>query len=218
MRRIPSLLALLLTLSSVASAHPRDELVQAAYLELTPTTVELELDLTPGELVAGAMLKRIDSNGDGALEQHEAEAYAAVVLRALSLKVDGQRLQLELKKVSAPQTGVLLNGGGTLQLKAQAQLPAQSGAHTLEFSNANVPVKSGYLSNAFVQDVRLQMNQQTRNADQSTYRLLYTLTGTDDASAFLPWLPAALIVAISGAAFVWWRSRSRRGPSRAMRI
>jgi hypothetical protein len=216
MRRVLSLLAFLLMLSGIAAAHPSDELVQAAYLQLTPDSVELELDLTPGELVAAALLKRMDVNNDGALERREAETYAAVLLRNLSLKVDGKALPLELMKVTMPQTGVLLNGGGTLQLIARATLPAQSGAHTLEFSNVNAPVKSGYLSNAFVQSERLQMNQQTRNADQSAYRLEYTLAGTNDLGAIFPGLAAAIIVTISGAAFLWWRSRSR--PDRAARV
>ncbi len=209
MRYVLSLLVFLLTLSGVAAAHPLDELVQAAYLQLTPEGVELELDLTPGELVAGAMLKRMDLNGDGALEQREAEAYAAVVLGNLSLKLDGQSVPLELTKVSMPQTGVLLNGGGTLQLIANAKLPAQPGAHTLEFSNANAPVKSGYLSNAFVQSARLQMDRQTRSDDQSQYQLEYTLDGVSGVSTALG--VVGILVAASGIAlFVLWRWRSSR--------
>jgi hypothetical protein len=209
MRRFLPMLALLLALSRVAAAHPSDELVQAAYLQLTPDAVKLELDLTPGELVARAMLKRMDSNGDGALERREAEAYAAVVLHDLSLKVDGQSVALELKSVAMPQTGILLNGGGTLQLIASAALPTAAGAHTLEFTNANAPVKSGYLSNAFVQSERLSMNRQTRNADQSAYHLEYTLAGTDDLSAAIPWVIAVLVSLVFSASVVWWRQRSR---------
>ena len=47
-RPVPLLLALL----GAAEAHPVDEVVQGAYLTLTPAGVELELDITPGSAVA----------------------------------------------------------------------------------------------------------------------------------------------------------------------
>jgi nickel/cobalt transporter (NicO) family protein len=207
------LLILVWLLSSLAFAHPRDELVQAAYLSLTPTSIALELDLTAGDLVASAFSKRMDSSGDGKLEQSEAFIYAQTVLRQLRLNVDGQPVALEITDVTAPTTAALLAGGGVLQLKARADIPERPGAHTLEFENAHAPVKSGYLSNAFAQSERLQMNRQTRSDDQSQYRLEYTLSGTDDSSAGL-WIVGTLVAGSSLALLVWRRrvAQSRSDP------
>jgi hypothetical protein len=66
---MPLLLISSVLTSPVAFAHPVDECVQAAYLKLGPDSLELELDLTPGERVAPQMLKLIDQNQDGNIGQ-----------------------------------------------------------------------------------------------------------------------------------------------------
>ena len=55
---------LVLLAAEPAAAHPLDEVVQGAYLTLAPGQVRLELDLTPGVQVSGAVLKDLDANGD----------------------------------------------------------------------------------------------------------------------------------------------------------
>jgi hypothetical protein len=204
------LAVLMLLLSSLALAHPSDELVQAAYLQLEPDSVQLELDLTAGDQVAKSFLSSMDTNRNGALEDSEANAYAAEVLRQLRLSVDGQAVPLEVTRVTTPQTSALLAGGGVLQIIARARLNGQPGVHTLGFVNTHAPVKSGYLSNAFVQSPLLQMNQQTRSDDQSTYRLEYSLSGSGDSSAVL-WGIGVAVVASSLVGLMLWRRRPSLG-------
>ncbi len=64
-------LALALTaavaISTAASAHRRDEYLQAARLAVEPGRVELELDLTPGIAVSAATIADIDRDRDGVL-------------------------------------------------------------------------------------------------------------------------------------------------------
>jgi hypothetical protein len=206
MKRILAVLVVLF--SSLALAHPRDELVQAAYLQLAPDSVELEIDLTAGDLVAKAFLSSMDTNRNGTLEDGEAQTYAAEMLRQLRLSVDGQSVLLELESVTTPSTAALLAGGGVMQLKARAPLTVRPGAHTLEFVNSHAPVNSGYLSNAFVSDPLLQMNQQTRSDDQSAYRLSYTLAGADNSSMALWGIGAVVAVSSLAGLWLWQRGAS----------
>ena len=41
-----------------------DEVVQSAYLTLTPSVVALELDIAPGSQMAGALFRPLDANAD----------------------------------------------------------------------------------------------------------------------------------------------------------
>jgi hypothetical protein len=61
---------LLALFSSSAAAHPLDEIVQGAYLTLVPGEVRLELDITPGTEVAGALLRALDTHADQLANQH----------------------------------------------------------------------------------------------------------------------------------------------------
>ncbi|AWT35983.1 hypothetical protein DM785_10715 [Deinococcus actinosclerus] len=58
-------LPLLLALLGSAQAHPVDEVVQGAYLTLTPAGVELELDITPGSAVAASVTGSLDADRNG---------------------------------------------------------------------------------------------------------------------------------------------------------
>ena len=194
-------------MSGWASAHPMDEMVQAAYLKLEPTGLELELDLTPGELVAPRMLTLIDQNRNGQLEPTEVRAYAGRVLGQLQIRSDGQTRPLKLISTNTPKIAAFMAGGGTIQILARTTWPERAGSHTLEFQNAHAPVRSGYLSNAFVQSERLQMSRQSRNPDQTQYRLEYDLERAApvlNLSEFLRWWPL-LLVAVALAIVVTFR-------------
>ena len=74
MRKIVCILACLVV--APASAHPLDEVVQGAYLTLTPGEVRLQLDLTPGVAVVDGLLHALDPNSDRDISEAEARAYA----------------------------------------------------------------------------------------------------------------------------------------------
>ncbi|MDX2005211.1 MAG: hypothetical protein SFU83_08040 [Meiothermus sp.] len=209
MRRILLLLTLAL-LGGWAVAHPIDELVQASYLSLSPDALELELNLTPGAQVAAPMMQLVDTDRDGLLTQAEVERYAANVLSELRLSVDGRAVNLELARVTKPQTSAFVAGGGTVQIIARAALPGGAGRHVLEFENLHAPVKSGYLSNGFAQSDSIQLFSQTRNDDQSAYRLEYGRAS--GGGGYATYLALALALAIGmTASGVWWTRRRRVG-------
>jgi hypothetical protein len=162
--------------SSCVLAHPADEYVQAAYIELG-SAIDLELDLTPGEQVAAQVLRQIDSNQNQNFEPVELQTYAKTVLTQLQLSLNGQKLRLDFVDVQPPKPQVFLDGGGTIKIYATTTLPPQAGTYQLEFNNRHSPVKSGYLANVFVQSKALRVVAQKRNETQSRYWVEFVQVG-----------------------------------------
>src|ERR687883_464437 len=88
--------------AAVAVAHPLDEYVQSTYIDPSPDRTTLELNLTPGVLVAPEMVALIDTDGDGEISETEGEVYADAVLQDITLEVDGQPQPLTLVGSSFP--------------------------------------------------------------------------------------------------------------------
>jgi hypothetical protein len=204
---MPLLLISSVLTSPVAFAHPLDECVQAAYLKLGPSTLELELDLTPGERVAPTMLKLIDQNQDGNIGQPEAQRYAESVLEDLRLILDGRSQTLTLESVVPPPTDVFLAGGGTIKINARANLTDATGTHSLEFRNAHAPVKSGYLANVFVQSGEVKILEQKRDATQQDFRVRYSL---EPRAPRIDWLWLIPVILAPTALIAWWLTRTKR--------
>jgi hypothetical protein len=160
------------------SAHRRDELLQAARIDLTPAAVTIELDLTPGIDVAGEILAAIDRDGDGALSRNEQAAYADRVLRALEVKLDdGRPLPMRLVSSTFPDPSSVRRGEGIIRLRATATPPRLSaGPHHLFFRNAHAAGRSVYLANALVpDDARVSVAAQRRDGEQSELTIEYAL-------------------------------------------
>ena len=71
------------------------------YVTVAPEGVTIELDLTPGVLVAPQVVALIDTDGDGKLSEAEGRAYARAVLDDVLLKVDKRRYPLTVTTFSA---------------------------------------------------------------------------------------------------------------------
>ena len=210
MRHRAAIVLSALLLAGIALAHPVDECVQAAYLKLGPDSIELELDLTPGEQVSAQMLGLIDQNGDGQMDQPEVQQYAERVLEELSLTVDDQAQGLKLESVVPPSTSVFLAGGGTIKLIARASLTDGAGSHKLEFRNAHAPVKSGYLANVFVQSGEVHVLEQQRDATQQDFRVRYRLEPRAPRFDWTWLIPAVLALTML---ISWWFVRTQRRPN-----
>src|SRR5579872_6470883 len=142
---------LLLLSAGRAGAHPVDEVVQGAYLTLAPGEVRLELDLTPGTMVAAALLRDMDPNRDQRISDAEARAYAAHVLQQSTLMLDGTAAAWRLDKVSVPPYQNVLLATDTLKIYAVAARTERAGAHTLRYDNGYQPAKSQCIANIFLQ-------------------------------------------------------------------
>jgi ABC-type nickel/cobalt efflux system permease component RcnA len=120
-----------------AAAHPTDEVLQQAYLTPTVSHLEVQLDLTPGVLVAPSFAKAADTDGNGVLGPTETAAHLRRVTRALVVRADGQAIALEVTGSTYPPYELLAAGGGTVSVEAMADLP--SGTRTVTFTDAYDP-------------------------------------------------------------------------------
>lgn len=172
-RPVPLLLALL----GAASAHPVDEVVQGAYLTLTPAGVELELDITPGSAVAASVTGSLDADHNGRVTTAEARAYATRVLAAQTLTLDGTRARWTLRDVQVPPLANLKLGSDTLKILAFAPRVQRAGPHTLTYTNAYRPAKTQRVANIFLKPggpLTDRVTGQTRSADLTRLTVQFT--------------------------------------------
>jgi len=116
LERLYTLLVVLFTQPMVAWAHPLDEYLQVGYLTLEAGRITLELDMTPGVLVAPHVVKLIDADGDGKFSQVEGDAFAQRVLADVTAELDGVRVPLRVTDVQMPEPPAMQAGGGEMRL------------------------------------------------------------------------------------------------------
>lgn len=164
-------------LSAPAAAHPLDEIVQGAYLTVTPGQILLELDLAPGPLVADVVLKALDANGDQSISEEEAQAYAGRVLDQSTLTIDGVEARWRLQAVVAPPYGNIETAGDVIKIFAVASQVDRVGGRTMAYDNRYAPVKSQCIANVFLvraQGWRYEVTTQSRSDDGRQLMVSYT--------------------------------------------
>ena len=168
-----------------AAAHPLDSYLQAAYLTPSPSTITLELDISPGVLVAPSALADLDADGDRRIADGEARAYADRILGQLHLRADDSTLRLTFTAIDVPAYLTIQAGYGTLRLYAQAtDAPVATGAHEVFFRNDFAPKGAAYQVNALVDKTRsVVLGTQHRDEAQRQSRVEYRL---DAATAPAP--------------------------------
>jgi len=164
-------------LSGVATAHRRDEYLQAARLAVEPGRVELELDLTPGIAVSDATIADVDRDRNGVLSEQEKRAYVGRVLDAVVLELDGRSLHVEPTGSTFPGFNDFRRGEGTIRIRSAVALPHHvAGDHQLSFRNTNQREGSVYLANALVPNSnRVTITAQRRDPAQRTLTIDYAL-------------------------------------------
>ncbi len=191
-----------------ASAHRRDELLQAARVAVERNRVELELDLTPGIAVADAVIADIDLDRDGSLSADEREGYAARVARAIALSLDGRPLDVRLLAATFPEIDAFRRGEGTIRLRSTAVLArVVEGDHRLAFSNGYRRDVSAYLANALAPaSDSIGIIAQRRDAEQRDLTIEYVVRGGAPP-------PLWLLGGIAGAAVAFAAFRAKRKES-----
>jgi nickel/cobalt transporter (NicO) family protein len=181
--RLLVLFVWLLACPTTAVAHPLDEVLQATYITVGQTRIELELDLTPGVLVAPQLLRDLDPNGDQTITDAEARAYVDGLVRQVMLRVDGQPLVTTVTRIDMPTHLNIEAGYGTIRVFATAPVAnAGEGQHSLAFENAYAPVKSAYQVNAFIErDAPITFGKQNRDPIQQRMTMDYGI-GTASAA------------------------------------
>ena len=202
-------LATVVVMSATASAHRRDEYLQAARIAVDPERVQVEIDLTAGMSVAEAVIKDIDRDGSGSITSDEARTYATAVLRTMRLEVDRLPLQMELINVTVPELSAIRNGEGAIRLELGARLPALAdGAHQIFFLNAHRTDVGVYLANALAPaSPRIAIAAQRRDVAQREITIDYALTASP-VTGTRTFLPLGALLVLSLAAFGWMRERA----------
>jgi hypothetical protein len=176
-RTIVLALSLILVAGIDASAHRREDYLQAARIGIEPDIVRITLDLTPGVAVAESFLATLDPDRGGSASAEEQRAYARQMMGALKVAIDERPLQPRLLSWSFPEADALRRGEGTIRVKVEADLPrVPAGAHRLFFRNAHLAGHSAYLANALVpESARVAIMAQRRDREQSELTIEYTL-------------------------------------------
>ena len=182
MRASSRAVALAATLALVsrddASAHRREDYLQAARIGVEPDRLEITLDLTPGVAVAESFLAALDRDHDGAVSAGDQRGYAERVTRALALEVDGRLLTPRAVSWAFPEPSSIRAGHGTIRLEIAAALPVSAeGAHRVRFRNTHLEGHSAYLANALVPgSSRVAVKAQRRSTDQAELTIDYHLS------------------------------------------
>jgi hypothetical protein len=166
--RLPLLLALL-SLPSDAFAHRDDQYLQATLVAVEPSGVRLQINLTPGVAVAEQVIAEIDRDRDGAISKNEAAAYAKLLHRDLTLRMDGRNLELKLTASEFVAPAELRTGAGIIQMEFSAIFGRlAAGSHRLTLENRHLTAMSVYLINAARPRVAtVHITRQKRNENQS---------------------------------------------------
>ncbi|HZQ08162.1 MAG TPA: hypothetical protein VFD70_16380 [Anaerolineae bacterium] len=175
-----ALLALLLEFlgpPTAALAHPLDVYLQATYITVAPSEIIVELDLSPGVLVAPNVLPQLDTNTDQQISDSESQAYADTILHNIALQVDGKPLALSITKIDMPEYLTIQAGYGTIRIFTTAALPNTiNGIHTIYYKNSYAPTGSAYQVNTFVeQSAPITLGKQIRDSIQQSITVDYTL-------------------------------------------
>jgi hypothetical protein len=195
----------------VATAHRRDEYLQAARIALDPQRVRIELDLTPGVDVADGVIARIDGDRNGSISPDEARAYAATVRDELSFDVDGQPVHVDVSEPRMPPLEAVRQGEGAIRLELTGMLPRlEPGTHLFRYRNRHRPDIGAYLANALVPSSdAVAITAQHRDAIQSELAIGYELRGAVLSGRVAQILIVVGAVLLAGAGFWWSRKPAR---------
>lgn len=180
--------ATLLLPASPASAHPLDVYLQAMYLTLAPAAVQVELDLSPGVLVAPRVLAALDADGNQTVSDAEGRVYAEQVLGSVQLSADDTPLTPIIDSVDIPAFPVLQAGYGTVKITASATgAPTAVGEHRVQWRNGSTDTQAAFQVNSFVAPhARLAIGTQQRDAAQRSIAVTYRITDSPAAEVASP--------------------------------
>jgi hypothetical protein len=172
-------LAAILTLAvagpSAAMAAAVDEVAQGAELTLRPGEVRLQLDISPGALVAESVLRQLDADGDALISDREARAFGRLVLDQIDLTLDDRAAAWRLETVTAPPYENVRSGAGVIKIQAVARRADREGVHTLTFENRYDPAPTQAKANVLVQPGRwrYEVAGETQGADGRRLTIYY---------------------------------------------
>ncbi len=171
---------ILLLPGGAAFAHRLDEYLQATLLSVEKDHVHANMRLVPGVAVSSIVLASIDTNRDGIISEAEQRTYVELVLRDLSITVDGQSTEPTLISWTFPAPEEMKEGLGVIDIEFNVELSRGGPVRTLAIENHHQRAISAYLVNCLIpRDPNIRVLSQSRNETQSLYQLDYTQAGGD---------------------------------------
>jgi hypothetical protein len=171
---------------ATASAHIRDEYLQAALITLAPEGVRIELRLTPGVELADRVFAVIDTDHSGQLSSSEEQSYARRVVQDVSLELDGQHIPLALINIRFPSHPDMKDGTAAIQLDLSANAALNSPRdHQLSFRNNHLPKLSVYQANVLIPgNDAIEVTEQQRDIQQQEFKIRFRVShGTISSNA-----------------------------------
>ena len=171
-----TLLLALLSLPSAVFAHRDDQYLQATLVAIAPDGVTLQINFTPGIAVAEQVIALIDRDHDDVISANEVAAYAELLKRDFTLRVDGRELELKLTASECVSPAELRTGSGIIQMEFSAIFGAlAAGPHRLTLENRHLTSISVYLINAAQpRFATVEITRQKRNVNQSAGEIEFT--------------------------------------------
>ena len=145
--RLIAAAAILLALAAGSFAHRLDEYLQATILSVEKDRVQASMRLIPGVAVSSRVITSIDTDADGTFSEAEQQAYAQLVLRDLSITVDGKSVSPALVSQTFPSLDELKQGLGEIHIDFTVALPPGGPQRTILLENHHQNAISAYLVN-----------------------------------------------------------------------
>ncbi|MDB6036331.1 MAG: hypothetical protein JWM99_172 [Verrucomicrobiales bacterium] len=210
MKSWPLILAMLLAISRVAEAHRLDDLLQAAFIEITPTEIRLQLNLNPGVEVSDKLIWMIDRDGDRTISAAEEKIFSECLKQRLSVSVDNHPLALEVLSAEFDPPSELRSGSGNIKVEMRGRLSHPlAGMLRLRFENRNWSEMSAYLVNAVLpRNPTIRILKQVRNDNQSLGWIDFSVepSKSEGWTRTAPLIATALL-AMSGLLFICRKQR-----------
>ena len=180
----PFVAVLLIVLPTrAASAHPLDVTWQTTYVTLSAGTVEVEVKISVGVLVAPAFIADLDRDGDHAFSSAEGADYASRMLAKLALRVDDVAVPLAVVRTELPDYKQTQAGYGVMRVTASGAAPA-AGTHSLYYRNDFVPEKPRYqVAVAPAKGAAISVGTQQRDEEQRQVDTSFTFGAFGAAGA-----------------------------------
>lgn len=219
-RRLALLMVALSAVPSTSYAHVLDEYLQSTLVAIEPGDIRLRINLTPGVEVADQVLAQIDHDRDGVISTDEAAAYAELLKRDLTVRLDGRDSDLKLTASNFPEPAELRTGHGIIQVEFSI-IPGSfaAGPHKLAFENRHFKALGVYLFNAArPRSASIQIARQKRNANQSRGEIEFACDApsfSSHAPGFVALFGVILFVTVAA---IWRIRRNLRSSPRSIGV
>lgn len=161
-----------------AQAHRLDETLIGSLILLSPSRIFMQIDITPGSLLAREVHDLIDLDRDGVISVAESTSLGEGWARQVRVELDGTRRGLQVIDCKVPDLERLLAGDGIIRINAAFDGAARQGVHKLSFVSGGSFPNPVFAVNALKPvDDRIRILRQDRDAAQQVYAVDYEIAG-----------------------------------------